>query len=122
MTFRDTSPVTAASPEFTLPYDRLVCSVGAPFNTFGIPGVERFAFQLKEVEDALAVRGRLIDLLETAALPGNSEEERRAMCSVVVVGGRGLHSFPFQLNLSSSVHLITQLNSSMCPGNAQVEL
>jgi len=24
---------------------------------------------------------------------------------------RGLHSFPFQLNLSSSVHLITQLNS-----------
>ena len=25
--------------------------------------------------------------------------------------GRGLHSFPFQLNLSSSVHHITQLNS-----------
>jgi len=24
---------------------------------------------------------------------------------------RGLHSFPFQLNLSSSVHRITQLNS-----------
>ena len=28
----------------------------------------------------------------------------------VIVGG-GLHSFPFQLNLSSSVHRITQLNS-----------
>jgi len=26
-------------------------------------------------------------------------------------GGRGLHSFPFQLNLSSSVHHIIQLNS-----------
>ena len=25
--------------------------------------------------------------------------------------GRGLHSFPFQLNLSCSVHRITQLNS-----------
>jgi len=46
------------------------------------------------------VRGRLVDLLETAALPGNSEEERRAMCSVVVVGGWGSHSFPFPLNLS----------------------
>jgi len=23
--------------------------------------------------------------------------------------GRGLHSFPFQLNLSSSVHIVTQL-------------
>jgi len=27
------------------------------------------------------------------------------------VGGRGLHSFPFQLNLSSSVHRITQSGS-----------
>ena len=30
-------------------------------------------------------------------------------------GGRGLHSFPFQLNLSFSVGQMTQLNSSMCP-------
>jgi hypothetical protein len=35
--------------------------------------------------------------------------------------GRGLHSFPFQLNLSSSVHRITQLNSLVCPGVAHVE-
>jgi len=27
------------------------------------------------------------------------------------VGGRGLHAFPFQLSLSSSVHRITQLHS-----------
>jgi len=38
------------------------------------------------------------------------------------VGGRGLHSFPFQLNLSSFDHRITQLNSRMCLGVAQVEL
>ena len=36
--------------------------------------------------------------------------------------GRGLHSFPTQLYLSSSVHRITQLSSCMCPGVAQVEL
>ena len=36
--------------------------------------------------------------------------------------GRGLHSFPLQLNLSSSVHRVTQLDSRMCPGVAQVEL
>ena len=41
---------------------------------------------------------------------------------IVVVSGRGLLSFPFQLNLSSSVHRMTQLNSGMCPGVAQVEL
>ena len=27
------------------------------------------------------------------------------------IDGRGLHSFPFQLNLSSSVHRVTQLKS-----------
>jgi hypothetical protein len=36
--------------------------------------------------------------------------------------GGGLHLFPFQLNLSSSVHRITQLDSRMYPGVAQVEL
>ena len=30
---------------------------------------------------------------------------------VLPEAGRGLHSFPFQLNLSSSVHRMTQLNS-----------
>ena len=39
-----------------------------------------------------------------------------------LVGGRGSHSFPLQLNLSSSVHRITQMNSCRCPGVAQVEL
>ena len=36
--------------------------------------------------------------------------------------GRGSHLFPFQLNLSSSVHRVTQFNSCMCPGAAQIEL
>ena len=35
---------------------------------------------------------------------------------------RGLHSFPFQLNLSSSVQRFTLLNSCMCHRIAQVEL
>ena len=35
-------------------------------------------------------------------------------------GGRGLHSFPFQLKMSSSIHRTTNL--PMSPGVAQVEL
>ena len=31
--------------------------------------------------------------------------------NLAMTAGRGLHSFPFQLSLSSSVHRITQLNS-----------
>jgi len=36
--------------------------------------------------------------------------------------GRGLHSFPIQLRLSSSVHIITRLSSRTCPGVAHIEL
>jgi hypothetical protein len=36
---------------------------------------------------------------------------RGADPNVTMKGGRGLHLFPFLLNLSSSVHRITQSNS-----------
>jgi hypothetical protein len=42
--------------------------------------------------------------------------------TTIVVGGRGSHSFPFQLNLSFSVHRTTQIDSCIRPGVAQVEL
>jgi len=38
-------------------------------------------------------------------------EEERAGLAVAVMDGRGLHSFPIQLNLSSSVNRITRLSS-----------
>ena len=38
---------------------------------------------------------------------GEEEEDRQYL----LLHGRRLHSFPFQLNFSSSVHLMTQLNS-----------
>lgn len=84
---RDESGITAANPEFAVPYDKLVVAVGAPCNTFGTPGVREHAVFLKEVDDALTIRGRLADLFETASLPGVSDEEQREMLSVLVVGG-----------------------------------
>jgi len=87
VTCRDVSGITAANPEFTVPYDRLVVAVGAPCNTFGTPGVYEHATFLKEVEDALSIRRKLADLLETASLPGVSDAEARRMLSVLVVGG-----------------------------------
>ena len=50
----DRSPLTVDFPNepFLVPYDRLVVSVGAPFNTFRVPGVDKHAIKVKEVEDA----------------------------------------------------------------------
>jgi hypothetical protein len=42
--------------------------------------------------------------------------------SPVEVPGRGLHSFPFQLNLSWFVGHMPQLTPCICPDGAQVEL
>jgi len=36
---------------------------------------------------------------------------RRTTIAALLLNGRGLHSFPYQLNLSSSVHRMMQLNS-----------
>jgi hypothetical protein len=48
------------------------------------------------------------DVLRTPAPYLALEEAYRLAAGVL---GRGLHSFPFQLNLSSFVHRIIQLNS-----------
>ena len=59
----------------------------------------------------------------TECLGAEDETVReRAAADLEILIGKGLHSFPFQLNLSSSVQRITQINSCMCPGVAQVEL
>lgn len=46
---------------FTLPYDHLVIATGANSNTFGIPGVAKYAHFLKEIEHARSIRRRIID-------------------------------------------------------------
>ena len=56
LTCRDMSPVTNSLPEFTLAYDRLVVSVGAPFNTYGAPGVEQHAYRVKVGAAARSMR------------------------------------------------------------------
>lgn len=42
---------------------------------------------MQEVEDALKIRRTVIDCFEKAALPGLTEEERRANLHFVIVGG-----------------------------------
>jgi hypothetical protein len=58
--------------------------------------------------------------------PGSAAMTERmvsaSIAGVCVPNARGLHSFRFQLNLSSSVHRVTQLNSRMYPGVVQLEL
>lgn len=75
-------PVTS----FSETYDGLVVAVGATVNTFGVPGVKEYALFMKEARHARAVRKRMHDLFEAAALPVTSLHERRALLTFVVCG------------------------------------
>ncbi len=76
-------------PELTynIDYDKLVVGVGAVSNTFGIPGVSEHAFFLKEVQDARAIRNRILNNFELALHPSISQEERRRLLHIIIVGG-----------------------------------
>jgi len=75
--------------ELTLDYDHLVVAVGAQPNTFGIPGIDKYAMFLKEVEHGRAVREKLLTNIEKAdvAFAAGNLEEMKKLLSVVVVGG-----------------------------------
>jgi NADH:quinone reductase (non-electrogenic) len=49
-----------------LPYDHLVLALGSSTNFFELPGVEECALTVRSVDDAMALRNRIINILEEA--------------------------------------------------------
>ncbi|KAI0035823.1 FAD/NAD(P)-binding domain-containing protein [Vararia minispora EC-137] len=72
---------------FSIPYDKLVISVGAYSQTFGIPGVKENAHFLKDVRDSRRIRATIIDCFEQASQPNVTPEERRRLLHFCIVGG-----------------------------------
>ena len=67
-------------------YDHIVVTAGGVSRTFPIPGVADVAIGMKTIEEAVAVRDRMIDSMHHAAnLPPGPERDR--LLSVVVIGG-----------------------------------
>ncbi|BEJ08958.1 hypothetical protein CcaverHIS641_0510520 [Cutaneotrichosporon cavernicola] len=87
VTFSDNSEIQGAASTVTIAYDYLVYAVGCENQTFGIKGVADHACFLKELSDADKIRQRLMDCIETAAFPGQTEEEINRLMHMVVVGG-----------------------------------
>lgn len=83
----DNSEIKGDSAQATLEYDYLVIGTGATNQTFGIKGVEDHACFLKEVWDAQKIRTKVMDCIETAAFPGQADEEIERLLHMVVVGG-----------------------------------
>ncbi|KAL3690754.1 hypothetical protein R1sor_004405 [Riccia sorocarpa] len=80
-------PYMKASGIFTVAYDKLVIASGAEALTFGIAGVPKHAIFLRDVNDAKAIRSKLLLNLAMAEIPGVSDEEKARILNCVVVGG-----------------------------------
>jgi len=90
--------------EFELPYDIIVVTAGAVTRTFDVPGVADYAIGMKHVEEAAAVRDRMLTAFDEASVlpPG---PVRRRLLTVVVVGAgfNGVESFGELLSLANSL-------------------
>lgn len=70
----------------TIHYDYLVLGMGATTNFFCNKNVERNAFPMKTVEDAMALRNHLLHNLEIAETETSAAKRQKYM-NVVIVGG-----------------------------------
>ena len=79
--------VHLAGNERPLSYDYLVVATGARHSYFGNDAWEPFAPGLKTIEDALAIRHRVLVAFERAEVAETPEERRRLLTFVVIGGG-----------------------------------
>ncbi|MDI2099512.1 NAD(P)/FAD-dependent oxidoreductase [Ruicaihuangia caeni] len=91
-------------PAYELQYDVVVVTAGAVSRTFPIPGVADEAIGLKNIEEAVAIRDRVLTNFDKAAqLPPGPERDR--LLTFVVVGGgfAGIEIFAELRSFASSL-------------------
>lgn len=77
---------TSEKRGISIHYDYLVIALGSQSNFFGMSDVEEHAYSMKTLNDAVAVRNRIIDMLEQAE---NETDPilRQTLLTFVIVGG-----------------------------------
>ena len=70
----------------TLTYDYLVLATGSKSQFFGVPGAEKYAFQLKTLNQAIKLRNHLLNCFERASLVSDYAR-REQLLTIAIVGG-----------------------------------
>ena len=70
-----------------LDYDYLVITLGSNTNFFENKNIEKHAFVIKTVEDAISVNSQIINMLENAAQTSDIDFKKKLMTFTVVGGG-----------------------------------
>ncbi|WP_445502723.1 NAD(P)/FAD-dependent oxidoreductase [Microvirga sp. G4-2] len=83
----DTDARLVHAGSVTIPYDYLVLATGATHSYFGHPEWASVAPGLKQIEDATAIRRRILMAFEKAELIEDAADQHRLLTFVVVGGG-----------------------------------
>jgi NADH dehydrogenase len=75
-----------ATADGAVAYDYLILAVGGETNYFGLEGIARHGFGLKDIPEAIRIRNHVLRRFERATLEPDPER-RRAELTFVVVGG-----------------------------------
>jgi NADH dehydrogenase len=82
----ETGAKRVVTTEGAIPYDYLILAVGGETNYFGLDGVRRHGYGLKDIPEAIRIRNHVLRAFERAMLEPDPEG-RRAELTFVVVGG-----------------------------------
>jgi NADH dehydrogenase len=81
-------------PEYELAYDQVVVALGSIARTLPIPGLAEEATGFKNVEDAIALRNKVLDRLDVASSQPDPALRKSALTFVFVGGGyAGVEAF-----------------------------
>ncbi len=102
------SKTATVTPEigepWTIDYDIVVVTAGSVSRTFPIPGVADEAIGMKSIEEAMAVRDRILTNFDKAAnLPAGAERDRLLTFTVIGGGFAGIEIFGEMRSLASSL-------------------
>lgn len=70
-----------------LEYDYLVFATGAETNYFGMENVKKYSIPMKTLDDAIAMRNRLLSQMEQASISKDPAEIKKALTIVIAGGG-----------------------------------
>jgi NADH dehydrogenase len=91
-------------PEFDVHYDIVVVTAGAVTRTFPIAGIAEQAIGLKHIEEAIAVRNRLLAAFDQASNLSAGPERKRLLAVTFVGGGfAGVEGFGELLSLATAL-------------------
>ncbi len=81
-------------PDYELAYDQVVVALGSVARTLPIPGLAEEAIGFKQVEEAIALRNKVLDRLDVASSQPDEALRRSALTFVFVGGGyAGVEAF-----------------------------